>query len=106
MESARLFAFKIRYKHRLSSLTMGLYTAVALIFLSFFYGSFWLLFKESPVQLPRIVQMISYYRLDLDPFMLLGAALLAGLWVKRAPCVERRPVRRSFPFPSCSQCWL
>ena len=80
--AARMILFRMRFKHRLAPLTAWLYAALGLIFIAFFYGSFWLLLRESPVQLPRIGQMLLYYRLVLDPFVLLGAALLAGLWVK------------------------
>jgi glycerophosphoryl diester phosphodiesterase len=82
--AARLVIFRIRFKHRLASLAAWLYGALALIYIAFFYGSFWLLLRESPVQLQRIGQMLLYYRLVLDPFLLLGAALLAGLWVNRS----------------------
>jgi hypothetical protein len=81
---ARLITYKMGFKHRLGAVTLGLYIVFALIYIAFFYGSFWLLFKESPVQLPRLFQMISYYRLILDALILLGAALLLGLWVRGA----------------------
>jgi len=80
----RLISYKMGFKHRLGTVTLGLYIVVSLIYIAFFYGSFWLLFKESPVQLPRLVQLIAYYRLLLDALILLCASLLMGLWVRRA----------------------
>jgi hypothetical protein len=52
--AARLVIFRIQFKHRLASLAAWLYDALALIYLAFYYGSFWLLLRESPVQLQRI----------------------------------------------------
>ncbi|MGE5224681.1 MAG: glycerophosphodiester phosphodiesterase family protein [Omnitrophica WOR_2 bacterium] len=80
--AARLLPFKIRLKPRLATLAAWLYGVIALIYLAFFYGSYALLLKESPVQLNRFGQLVSYYRLLLDPLLLLAAALLAGLWVR------------------------
>jgi glycerophosphoryl diester phosphodiesterase len=95
----RLLAFKLRFKHRLAPLTMGLYIAVSLIYLSFFYGSYSLLFRESPVQLLRIGQMIYYYRLVLDSFLLLGAALLVGIWARGALMRRKAAGKKLYPTP-------
>jgi glycerophosphoryl diester phosphodiesterase len=81
---ARLIAYKTSFKHKLMNLTLGLYIVSALIYIAFFYGSFWLLFRESPVQIPRLVQLITYYRLLLDALILFVVALVLGLWVRGA----------------------
>jgi glycerophosphoryl diester phosphodiesterase len=59
-----------------------LFAIVSLIYIAFFYGSFWLLFRESPVQLVRIGQMLGYFRLVLDGVLLLVLALLAGFLIR------------------------
>jgi glycerophosphoryl diester phosphodiesterase len=79
---ARIIVYRIRLRHRLATLAAWLYGVVALIYIAFFYGSFWLLLRESPVQLVRISQMLLYYRLVLDPILLLIAAVVAGFWVR------------------------
>lgn len=78
----RIILYRVRRTHRLAGLTAWLYTLFALIYIAFFYGSFWLLLKELPVQLPRIGQMLLYYRITLDPVLLLGVVLLAGIWMR------------------------
>jgi glycerophosphoryl diester phosphodiesterase len=80
----RIILYKKGIKHRLSTVTKVLYVVVGMIFIIFFYGSFWKLFSESPVQLPRLIQMISYFRLFIDTLILLGVAVLLGLWVRKA----------------------
>jgi len=80
----RIILYKQGIKHRLANVTKVLYMVVGLIFIVFFYGSFWKLFSESPVQLPRFVQLIGYFRLFLDVLILLAAAILLGLWVRKA----------------------
>lgn len=65
--------------HKLSVLTGWVYGIISVVYIIFFYGSFYLLFSESPVQLVRIGQLIGYHRLILDGLLLLGLALLAGL---------------------------
>ena len=79
---ARLYIYKKGIKHKLATVSRVLYIVVALIYIAFFYGSFWLLFSESPVQLPRIVQMLSYFRWFVDTSILLGVALGLGLWAR------------------------
>jgi glycerophosphoryl diester phosphodiesterase len=59
-----------------------LFAIVSLIYLAFFYGSFWLLFRESPVQLARIGQLIGYFRLAVDGVLLLVLALLAAFLLR------------------------
>jgi glycerophosphoryl diester phosphodiesterase len=71
-------------KHRLATLTSWLYGVVALVYIIFFYASFWLLFRESPVQLVRIGQLLGYFRLILDAVVLLGLALLGALLLRKA----------------------
>ena len=80
----RLIVYHTSFKHRLKNVTLGLYIVSALIYIAFFYGSFWLLFRESPVQVPRLVQLIRYYRLLLDALIVLVAALLSGFSVRGA----------------------
>lgn len=69
--------------HRLAVVTAWIYGILSLLYILFFYGSFWLLFRESPVQLVRIGQLIGYFRLILDTMLLLGVALLVGFWLSR-----------------------
>jgi glycerophosphoinositol inositolphosphodiesterase len=68
--------------HKLYALSSWLYGIVLVVYIVFFYASFWLLFRESPVQLVRIGQLISYFRLILDTLLILGLALLAASWLK------------------------
>ena len=67
--------------HKLAAVTAWGYGIVSLVYILFFYGSFWLLFRESPVQFVRIGQLIGYFRLILDTVLLLGLALLGGSWL-------------------------
>ncbi|HSB67629.1 MAG TPA: glycerophosphodiester phosphodiesterase family protein [Anaerolineales bacterium] len=69
-------------EHRLYLLTSWIYGIISVVYLIFFYASFSLLFRESPVQLVRIGQLIGYFRLILDAFLLLGLALLAAFWLQ------------------------
>jgi Glycerophosphoryl diester phosphodiesterase family len=99
---ARLVTYKLGFKHRLASLTTGLYVVIGLVFIAFFYGSFWLLFSKSPVQLPRIIQMVSYFRLLIDILVLLVVALLLGTWVRGKILQQKTGDRVSFvPVLAC-----
>jgi glycerophosphoryl diester phosphodiesterase len=69
-----------RWTQGLSNWSYGI---LGVIFLLFFYGSFYMLFDESPSQKVRILQLLGYYRVILDPLLLLGAALLAADWLRR-----------------------
>jgi glycerophosphoinositol inositolphosphodiesterase len=80
----RIILYKQGIKHRLATVTKVLYVVVGLIFIVFFYGSFWKLFSESPVQLPRLIQMIAYFRLFVDALILLAVDLLLVMWVRNA----------------------
>jgi len=80
--AGRIVIYTIRSTHRLATLTTWLYVPIGLVYIAFFYGSFRLLFKESPGQLPRLGQMIFYFRWMPDIFLLLLASFLAGLWSK------------------------
>jgi glycerophosphoinositol inositolphosphodiesterase len=60
-----------------ASVFTWLFAIISIIYIAFFYGSFWLLFRESPVQLVRIGQLIGYFRMVLDGLLLLAVALLA-----------------------------
>jgi len=62
--------------YKLAVFTSWLYGFISLIYVIFFYGSFMLLFSESPVQLVRIGQLIGYFRIVLDVVLLAGLALL------------------------------
>ena len=79
----RLFFYQTNRRHWLWTLTTWLYGALATLYIVFFYGSFWLLLRKSPVQQVRIVQLLLYYRVILDAVLLLGAALAAGLWLRK-----------------------
>ena len=79
----RLFTFKKGINHRLATLTSILYLILGVLYLVFFYGSFWMLFQKSPVQIPRLIQLFSYYRVFLDALILLGISVGMGLIVKR-----------------------
>ena len=59
-----------------------IFAIISLIYIAFFYGSFWLLFRESPVQLVRIGQLISYFRMVLDGVLLLALALAAAFLLR------------------------
>jgi glycerophosphoryl diester phosphodiesterase len=87
--AARLLSFRREFRHPLSLLSPWLHATVALIYIVFFYGSFWLLLRKSPVQLPRVGQLLLYLRVILDPVLLLAATVVAALWMRR-----RMPVRR------------
>lgn len=79
---SRILFYRTGHIHRLSALTAGLFALISLIYIAFFYGSFSLLLKESPVQLPRIGQMLLYYRILLDPILLICATLLGSLAIR------------------------
>ena len=91
--AARLFFYRSKKTHRLAVLATWLYSLLTLFFIAFFYGSFWILLKESPVQLPRLAQMLLYFRVILDPLLLLCVSLLAGLWV-RHNLIQRKSAGR------------
>ncbi len=79
----RWAAERWHFRHPLQGVTPWLYGIVGLIFLVFFYGSFWYLFRQSPIQVARIGQMILYFRIVLDPILLVAVTALATLWVVR-----------------------
>jgi glycerophosphoinositol inositolphosphodiesterase len=81
--AVRLLTFNKGWKHHLMTLTSIVYFILGIIYLVFFYGSFWMLFQKSAVQIPRLLQLLSYYRVFLDGVILLGISLGLGLWVKR-----------------------
>lgn len=68
--------------HKLAVFTSWTYGIISLIYIVFFYGSFKLLFSESPVQLVRIGQLLSYFRLILDSVLILGLALLLAFLLR------------------------
>jgi len=78
----RLVLNRLGRTHKWSLLSSWLYGLVSLLYLLFFYGSFGLLFRESPVQLVRIGQLFAYYRVVLDGVLLMGITLLAIFLLK------------------------
>ena len=82
------FSWLVRRKHMPHTarwwqrLTNLLYAILSVIFVLFFYGSFYMLFDVSPSQKVRIIQLLGYYRVILDPLLLLGAAVLAADWLR------------------------
>lgn len=81
--AARLVLERLGVSHRLALLTTVLYGFCSLTFVAFFYGSFRLLFHESASQLPRIGQLILYFRIILDVLILVVVVLLSSLWLRR-----------------------
>ncbi len=81
--AVRLFTFNKEWKHGLMTLTSVVYFILGVIYLAFFYGSFWMLFQKSAVQIPRLLQLLSYFRVYLDGLIILGISVGLGLWVKR-----------------------
>jgi glycerophosphoryl diester phosphodiesterase len=69
----------LRRSHKLVVFSAWLYGIISLLYIAFFYGSFWLLFSESPVQFVRIYQLLTYFRLILDSVLILVFALLVAL---------------------------
>jgi glycerophosphoryl diester phosphodiesterase len=80
----RLAAGRLGRTHKMSSLEAWLYGIVSILYVIFFYGSFQLLFKESPVQLVRLGQLLAYFRIILDTLLILTFALWSAAWIKRA----------------------
>jgi glycerophosphoryl diester phosphodiesterase len=68
--------------HKPATVFTWIYGIISLIYVAFFYGSFCLLFRESPVQLVRIGQLVGYFRLVLDALLLLGLALLVAFLLR------------------------
>ncbi|MFZ2097186.1 MAG: glycerophosphodiester phosphodiesterase family protein [Anaerolineales bacterium] len=68
--------------HKPATVFTWIYSIISFIYVAFFYGSFWLLFRESPVQLVRIGHLIGYFRLILDALLLLGLALLVAFLLR------------------------
>lgn len=77
---------------RLAGLGSWLFGGLGLAFLAFFYGSFWLLLRESPVQLPRVLQLLGYFRLLPDLVLVAAAAWLGRGWVRRRRAAGQRRV--------------
>ena len=75
---ARIVTLHLRKTRLPGSIRTWLYSFVAVLYLLFFYGSFGLLFKESPVQLIRIGQMWLYFRIIPDTMLVLALALFSG----------------------------
>lgn len=81
--------------HKLSTLTAWLFGLISIVYVVFFYGSFKLLFSESPVQLVRLGQLLGYFRLLPDALLLLLVSLLSALLLraylrKKAPLTLRQ----------------
>jgi glycerophosphoryl diester phosphodiesterase len=79
---ARIVMVHLGGTHKLAVLSSWLYGCVSLLYILFFYGSFRLLFRESPVQLVRIFQLWMYFRIILDALLVLGYAVLATFWLR------------------------
>jgi glycerophosphoryl diester phosphodiesterase len=79
----RIVMAYLKKKYRLAAFFSWAYGFVSLVYIIFFYGSFQLLFSESPVQLVRIGQMLGYFRFFLDAALLLGFALAAAFILRR-----------------------
>jgi len=73
----RLLSFK--HKGQRPGWGARLFTAAIVFFIVFFYGSFWVLFSQSPVQWIRLIRLAAYFRILLDMIFLTG---LAGLFRK------------------------
>lgn len=76
-------------RHPVQGITSWLFVLVAVIYLVFFYGSFWYLFRQSPIQVPRIGQMVLYFRALLDPMVLIVVTALAALWLAKRVAAQR-----------------
>jgi glycerophosphoryl diester phosphodiesterase len=63
---------------KVNSFESGLFSIVSIVYVVFFYGSFQLLFKESPVQINRIGQLLGYFRIIPDTLILLAFSLLVS----------------------------
>jgi glycerophosphoryl diester phosphodiesterase len=86
----RVITLFLKKTYPLKGLFAWVYGILSLIYIVFFYGSFNLLFSESPVQLVRIKQMLHYFRLFVDVGLLLGVALLAAILLRNY--LRKRPV--------------
>jgi glycerophosphoryl diester phosphodiesterase len=60
-----------------------IFSILGVLLLVFFYGSFFMLFKEAPIQKIRLFQMLNYFRVILDPLLLLASAVLAAALIRR-----------------------
>jgi glycerophosphoryl diester phosphodiesterase len=81
--AARLLFYRQGSSRSLRIITDILYGLAGLVFVAFFYGSYWLLFRESPAQQVRLIQLILYHRLILDIAIVIAAAALGALWLRR-----------------------
>ena len=80
---ARLIWPRLAVPRGLANAAGILFGLLGAMYVVFFYGSFWMLFKESPVQVTRLGQLLLYYRVILDPILLIALALLAGFGLRR-----------------------
>jgi len=55
------------------------YRIIGEVYIVFFYGGFWMLWNDSPIQAVRLGQMVWYHRTFLDLLVLLGVATSIGL---------------------------
>ena len=79
---ARFILNRLGRTHKLAAFASWIYGFVSLLYILFFYGSFRLLFSESPVQLARLGQLIGYFRIILDPVLIVSMALLVAFSVR------------------------
>jgi glycerophosphoryl diester phosphodiesterase len=87
----RILAGFFHFSAPLETLGAWVFSIIAVLFILLFYASFGLLFYESPVQLDRLLQMIGYFRILIDPLLLLGAAALIG-WAIKTLHLNQSPV--------------
>jgi glycerophosphoryl diester phosphodiesterase len=90
----RLILTKTERTSKLRWLASWLFGLAALLYIVFFYGSFGLLLHESPAQLSRLEQLVSYYRLILDPLALLAVALVLGFILRRTLARQKEAGRK------------
>ncbi len=80
---AQLTMDRLGLRPSLARIMTWAFRLVALIYIVFFYGSFGYLFRQSPIQVPRLGQMFLYFRIILDPIILFAITGLALLWLTR-----------------------
>ena len=96
--AARLIWPRLATRRWLAVTAGWIYGLLGVIYLVFFYGSFWMLFKEFPVQIARLGQLLLYFRVILDPLVLIGLALLAGFGLRAILSRQAVAARQRFPF--------
>lgn len=80
---ARIIISSFKKIHPLAKVTAWLFAVSSIVFILFFYGSFWMLFREAPIQPYRLLQMVQYFRILPDTILLVGLTLLGGWWLRK-----------------------